>query len=78
MMSPGFVDWGFSGIASNPVEVVLQRVERAVPVAGQRGQELLRHLHRGGPELVPHPAPFPRFGTVRSMRSGNPMKASAI
>ena len=62
MMSSGFVDWGCGGIARSPVEVVLQRIERAVPVAGQRGQELLRYLHRGGPQPVPHPAPFSRFG----------------
>jgi hypothetical protein len=42
--------------------VVLQRVEPAVPVAGQRGQELLRHLHRGRAQPVPHPAPLSRFG----------------
>jgi len=48
--------------ASSPTEVVPQRVERAVPVAGQHGQELLRHLHRGGAEPVSHPAPLPRFG----------------
>jgi len=42
--------------------VVLQRVERAIPVAGQRGQELLRHLHWRGAQPVPDPAPLPRFG----------------
>jgi len=45
-----------------PVEVVLQRVQRSVPVAGQRGQELLRHLHRLRTQPVPHPAPLPRLG----------------
>jgi hypothetical protein len=44
------------------VEMVLQRVERAVPVAGQRGQELLRHLHRLRAQPVPHPPPLPRLG----------------
>jgi hypothetical protein len=62
MMSSGFLEWGCGGPASTPVEVVLQRVERAVPVAGQRGQELLCHLHRRRAQPVPHPAPLPRFG----------------
>jgi hypothetical protein len=43
-------------------EVVLQRDEPAVPVAGQRGEELLRHSHGAGLEPVPHPAPLPRLG----------------
>ena len=47
---------------STPVEVVLQRAERAVPVAGKRGQELLGHLHRGGAQPVSHPTPLSRFG----------------
>jgi len=58
MMSSGFVTWD----GACPVEVVLQRAERAVPVAGERGQELLRHLHRGGAQPVSHPAPLPRLG----------------
>jgi hypothetical protein len=106
MMSPGFVDWGCGGIASNPVEVVLQRVERAVPVAGQRGQDgpsgrvgqrredLLGDGLDGRRSIVaslPNQAPRPSavvsaahtfsggcaIGTVRSMRLGNPMKASS-
>ena len=43
------------------VEVPLERLERAVPVARQRGQELLCHLHRGRAQPVAHPAPLPRF-----------------
>ena len=42
--------------------MVLQRVEPAVPVAGQRGQELLRHLHRRGAQPVAHPASLARLG----------------
>jgi hypothetical protein len=38
--------------------MICQCAERAVPVAGQRGQELLRHLHRGRAQPVPHPAPL--------------------
>ena len=44
------------------VEVLFQRVERAVPVARQGGQELLRHLHRRGAHPVADPAPLTRFG----------------
>ena len=42
-----------------PVEVAGERIERAVPVAGERGQELLRHLHRRGaqPDSAPGAAP---------------------
>jgi len=50
------------GRAGTPVEVILQRAERAVPVARERGQELLRHLHRRGVQPVAHPAPLPRLG----------------
>ena len=45
------------------VEVVLEGSELAVPVPGQGGQELLRHLHGGGAKPVAHPAPLPRFGS---------------
>ena len=48
--------------AARPVEVVLQRAERTVPVAGQRGQELLSHLHRGRAQPVAYPAPLSRLG----------------
>ena len=41
------------------VEMVLEGIELAVPVPGQRGQELLRHLHGGGAKPVAHPAPLP-------------------
>ena len=58
----GFLERGCCGLASGPVEVLCQRLERAVPVAGQRGQELLRHLHRRRTEPVPHPAPLAGFG----------------
>ena len=55
--------WGVRvPVSRRPAEVVLQRAEGAVPVAGQRGQELLCYLHRGGAEPVAHPAPFPRLG----------------
>jgi len=49
-------------MSSGFVEVILQRPERGVPVAGQRGQELLRHLHRRRAQPVAHPAPLPRLG----------------
>ena len=42
--------------------MLFERAERAVPVAGQRGQELLRCLHRRRAQPVPHPAPLPRLG----------------
>src|SRR5689334_11644484 len=58
MMPSGFVQRGSGG----PVEVVLQGTERAVPVAGQGGQELLGHLHRRGTHPVADPAPLPGFG----------------
>jgi hypothetical protein len=45
-----------------PVEVVGQRVEGAVPVAGQRGEELLGLLHRGGEQPVADSATLSRFG----------------
>ena len=45
------------------VEVLPQRVELAVPVAGQRGQELLGHLHRRGTQSVEHPAPLTLLGS---------------
>jgi hypothetical protein len=51
-----------AGPVGIPVEVTLERVERAVPVAGQRGQKLLRHLHGRGVQPVAHPAPLPRLG----------------
>src|SRR5215470_12281676 len=47
---------------STPVEVVGQCAERAVPVAGQRGEELLRHPHWRRAQPVAHPAPLPRLG----------------
>jgi hypothetical protein len=56
MLSSGFVRWGGS------VQVLLQRGERAVPVAGQGGEELLRHLHRSRAQPVAHPAPLARLG----------------
>jgi hypothetical protein len=62
MLSSGLVRSGCAGLAGTPVEVVLQRAERAIPVPGQRGQELLRHPHRGRAQPVAHPAPLPRFG----------------
>jgi hypothetical protein len=61
-MSSGFAGQGCGGPLRRPVEVVLQRLERAVPIAGQRGQELLRHLHRGRVQPVAHAAPLARFG----------------
>ena len=51
---------------STPVEVVGQGAESAVPVAGQRGQELLRHLHRRQPQPVAHPAPLSRLGRYQA------------
>jgi hypothetical protein len=57
-----FVFRSGAGPAGIPVEVTLERVERAVPVAGQRGQELLGHLHGRGVQPVAHPAPLPRLG----------------
>ena len=56
------MSFGFVRLGGAAVEVVLERAERAVPVAGQRGQELLRHLHRRGAQPVAHPAPLPRLG----------------
>src|SRR5262245_56580790 len=41
-------------VSTSP-EVVGQCTECAVPVAGQRGQELLRYLHRRGAQPVTHP-----------------------
>jgi hypothetical protein len=38
----------------------------SVPVARQRGQELLRHLHRRGAQPVPHPAPLTRLGPYQA------------
>jgi len=46
MVSSGWWKRGGGGLRRGPVEVIFQRAERAVPVARQRGQELLRHLHR--------------------------------
>jgi hypothetical protein len=43
------------------VEVIFQSVERGVPVAGERGQKPLRHLHRRRVQSVAHAAPLPRF-----------------
>ena len=43
-------------------EVVFQCVQPGVPVAGQRGQELLRHLHGRGAQPVAHPASLARLG----------------
>src|SRR5262249_6318217 len=51
---------------ATPVEVVFERAERAVPVAGQRSQKLLCHLHRRRPQPVPHPAPLPRLGRYQA------------
>ena len=45
-----------------PVEVVLERLETVVPVVGQRGQELLRHLHGRGVEPVADPPPLAGLG----------------
>src|SRR5258708_8945195 len=59
MVSSGFVEWGCGGLARGPVEVVRQRIERVVPVAGQRGQELLCHLHRRRTDPGPPPPPPP-------------------
>ena len=59
---PGVRGAGCGGAAGVPVEVILQRAERAFPVAGQRGQELLRHLHRGRAQPVAHPAPLAGLG----------------
>src|SRR5262249_41227888 len=50
---------GCGWLAGGAVEVALQRAERGVPVAGQRRQELLRHLHRRRAHPVAHPAPLP-------------------
>src|SRR5215471_5204544 len=61
MISSGSLS-GAGGPRIAPVEVVLQRLERAVPVAGQRGQELLCYLHGSRSQPVPHPAPLPPFG----------------
>jgi hypothetical protein len=52
--------------ADIPVEVALERVERAVPVAGEGGQELLRHLHGRRVQPVAHPAPLPRLGRYQA------------
>src|SRR5262245_40900306 len=41
------------------LQVVLQRVERAVPVACEPGQDLFRHSHRRRAKLVPHPPALP-------------------
>src|SRR5215831_5701584 len=53
MSSPGFVRWGGGGPAGIPVEVVLEGAEGVVPVAAERGQELLGYLHRCRPQPVP-------------------------
>jgi len=50
------------GRAGITVEVIFQGAQRALPVARERGQELLRHLHRRGAQPVAHPAPLPRLG----------------
>jgi hypothetical protein len=55
-----------------PFQVFLQRVERAVPVAGEGGQELLGYLHRGGVEPVPHPASLARFRALSAHISLEP------
>src|SRR5258706_6411393 len=62
MVSSGFLECGCGGLARGPAAVVRQRIERVVPIAGQRGQELLCHLHRCRTEPVPHPAPLSVFG----------------
>ena len=54
-------------------EVIFQCVERAVPVAHQRGQELLRHLHRRRPQPVPHPAPLPGSALTRPASAAGPV-----
>src|SRR6478736_10107694 len=43
------------------VEVLFERVEPVVPVAGERGEELLRHLHGCGPEAIADPTPLTGF-----------------
>jgi hypothetical protein len=42
--------------------VVLQSIEPVVPVAGERGEELLRELERCGPQVVADSAAFARLG----------------
>jgi len=49
------------GLERRPVKMVLQGAERAIPVARQRGQELLRYLHRRGAQPVPDAAPLARL-----------------
>ncbi len=53
---------GQGGSLSTPVEVAGQCAEWAVPVAGQRGEELLGHLHRCRLQPVADPAPLAGFG----------------
>ena len=48
--------------AGSAAEMVFQCVQSGVPVAGQRGQELLCHLHRRGAQPLAHPASLARFG----------------
>ena len=43
------------------VQVILQRLQVAVPVAGQGGEELLRHLHRCGVQPEHHPTLLARL-----------------
>jgi hypothetical protein len=42
--------------------VVPESLKPAIPVVPQRGQELLRHLHRRGVEPVADPPPLTGFG----------------
>ena len=52
----------FLSCSRTPVEVLLQGVQRAVLVAGQRGQKLLRDLHWRGAQPVADPPPLAGFG----------------
>jgi hypothetical protein len=65
-MLSGFLERSCCGLANGLVEVLRQRLERAVPVAGERRQELLRHLHRRRTEPVQHPAPLAVFGRYQA------------
>jgi hypothetical protein len=60
------------------IQEVPQRAEPAVPVARQRGQELLRHLHRGGVQPVPHPAPLTRLGRYQAGLGQRPARSVAV
>src|SRR6476619_5099170 len=56
------VIWSPMGSPRFPVEVCGERVELSVPVAGERGEELLRERHRGGLQPVADPPPFTGLG----------------